>query len=425
VLGRDSVTSGLAVGRVGTLAELHELRAEWDRLVERAPAATVFQSWAWVATWYEHFAPDRPLEVLTFRDAAGALVGVAPCSRSRRGGVRLLHLLGRGNDLTEYVGVLADGAHEASVARALVDAWAADAGRWDLVVLPAVLDDAPVVRDVRRLAAARGWRVVAEPQTRMTRPLPGDWPAFYRSLRKSMKDNVNNYANRLRREGRAERLVVADEPAALGPALERLLDLHRRRAAAVDLGRRHEDRFATAARRAFLRAVAGRLAARGELWVGLLEVDGEVLAAQACLVHRERLYLYYSGFDPAWARYGVMTVLTRRCIERAIAQGCRELDLLLGLDQEKQRWGAEPRPVASLALASGRLRSRAALALYGARRRPAAAAAPAGAAVSADPAGSPSARGEPRTWWSRWTGGLPAPPWSRPRTVPGGSPPEG
>jgi hypothetical protein len=28
-------------------------------------------------------------------------------------------------------------------------------------------------------------------------------------------------------------------------------------------------------------------------------------------------YRYYSGFDPARARYGVMTVLTRRCLEWA------------------------------------------------------------------------------------------------------------
>jgi CelD/BcsL family acetyltransferase involved in cellulose biosynthesis len=92
------------------------------------------------------------------------------------------------------------------------------------------------------------------------------------------------------------------------------------------------------------------------------------VASQLCLAYQGRLYLYYSGFDPAWARHGVMMVLTRRCIERAIAHGYRELDLLLGLDQEKQRWGAAPSPVFNLALSNPRLRSRTAFHLYRARR---------------------------------------------------------
>jgi CelD/BcsL family acetyltransferase involved in cellulose biosynthesis len=104
------------------------------------------------------------------------------------------------------------------------------------------------------------------------------------------------------------------------------------------------------------------------LWPCFLKVDGQVVASQLCLLHKGRLYLYYSGFDPAWARHGVMMILTRRCIERAIERGCRELDLLLGLDQEKERWGAEPKAVVNLALASRRARSRAAFHLYRLRR---------------------------------------------------------
>jgi hypothetical protein len=36
----------------------------------------------------------------------------------------------------------------------------------------------------------------------------------------------------------------------------------------------------------------------------LLRVNGQAVAAQLCFVDRGQLYLYYSGFDPAWACYG-------------------------------------------------------------------------------------------------------------------------
>jgi CelD/BcsL family acetyltransferase involved in cellulose biosynthesis len=181
-----------------------------------------------------------------------------------------------------------------------------------------------------------------------------------------MKDNVNNYVNRLRRNGHREELVVVEDAADLDRAIDVFLDLHRRRADA-HLGRRHDNRFSTESRRAFLRTAGRRLFARGALWPCFLKVDGEIVASQLCLAYKKRLYLYYSGYDPAWARHGVMMILTRRCIERAIARGYRELDLLLGQDQEKQRWGATPGLVSNVALASHRMRSRAAFHLYRAR----------------------------------------------------------
>jgi hypothetical protein len=54
-----------------------------------------------------------------------------------------------------------------------------------------------------------------------------------------------------------------------------------------------------------------------------------------------------------------MMFLFRHCIEWAIDRGYRTLDLGLGMDQEKLRWGAEPRPVVWLTLASPRPRSNA------------------------------------------------------------------
>jgi len=356
-------TASLHLSCVRTLTGLHALEAEWRQLVDAAPEATVFQSWEWVTSWYEHLGQNKDLLIFTARDDRGRLVGAAPCSRSRSGGFRLLHLLGRGNDNTEYVQVVAQSGYTGAVTRAVFDGWDAISPEWDLLVLPNLPSAGPFVPDIRRLASARGYATFAQEHIRMTRPLPEDWDLFYRSLRKSMKDNVNNYVNRLRRTGHQEELVVVEDSAELDAGLETFLDLHRRRAA-VELGRAHEDRFATPPRQAFLRTVARRLFERGALWPCFLKVDGQIVASQLCLVHQRRLYLYYSGFDPAWARSGVMMILTRRCIERSIGHGCRELDLLLGLDQEKRRWGAEPGPVTNLTLASPRLRSRAAFEFY-------------------------------------------------------------
>jgi hypothetical protein len=52
-----------------------------------------------------------------------------------------------------------------------------------------------------------------------------------------------------------------------------------------------------------------------------------------------------------------------------MSEGYQELDLGLGYDQEKLRWGGEAKSVVMLRVASRRLLSRVALALWARRRR--------------------------------------------------------
>src|SRR5262249_45065033 len=92
----------LAVQCLTRLDELRGLRKEWDDLVRETESASIFQTWEWVTTWYEHLGSNRDILLLTVRDGQGRLVGLAPFSLSRRRGGRVLHLLGFKNTLTEY-----------------------------------------------------------------------------------------------------------------------------------------------------------------------------------------------------------------------------------------------------------------------------------------------------------------------------------
>ena len=347
----------LVVHCLTKLDDLRRLRGEWDALLQEAESSSIFQTWEWVTTWYEHFGSDRAIFVLTVRDGQGRLVGLAPFSWSRRGGGRILHLLGFKHTLTEYFDATLHPDVADSAVDAIFEAWRRREADWDLLRMPLSEDAGPFIRNVRRLAARYGYRVYSETREGLSRPLPTSREAFHRSLKKSMKDNVNNYVNRLRREGHDERLVVVEDPAELDAALDTFFALHRDRAQA-DFRVHHHDEFTRPEIRGFLRTVARRLLERGKIWPCLLYVDGKPVAAQICLLHAGRIYFYFSGYDPAWARYGVMLVLNRRCIERAIDLGCRELDMLLTTHPMKTRWGCEPRPLADLTLASPRLRSR-------------------------------------------------------------------
>jgi Acetyltransferase (GNAT) domain len=53
-------------------------RERWNGLVERSRLPSLFLTWQWQTCWTRSFAPDRPLELLSVRDDAGAVAGVLP-----------------------------------------------------------------------------------------------------------------------------------------------------------------------------------------------------------------------------------------------------------------------------------------------------------------------------------------------------------
>src|SRR5262245_60525392 len=75
----------LAVQCLTQLDEVQRLREVWNDLVQDAESASIFQTWEWVTTWYEHFGSAGEIFVLTVREGQGRLVGLAPFSLSRRG----------------------------------------------------------------------------------------------------------------------------------------------------------------------------------------------------------------------------------------------------------------------------------------------------------------------------------------------------
>jgi CelD/BcsL family acetyltransferase involved in cellulose biosynthesis len=94
-----------------------------------------------------------------------------------------------------------------------------------------------------------------------------------------------------------------------------------------------------------LRRFSAGLAARGELWLTTLDLDGEAVAAWHGFASGDTVYFYQSGRDPARDSESVGAVLMAAMIRRAIERGYRRLDLLRGDDAYKQEWGATNRPI--------------------------------------------------------------------------------
>lgn len=322
--------------------EFHRLGPEWQSLFDRIDDALPFVTFEWAIAWWTHLrrrsgALRDALQLFVVRDSDGTAVAIAPMMYTdvRIAGVRVARILqpfGADPNITEVRGMLVAAEREAEAVEALARyVTARDAESWVQWC------------GIRRQGNAFGRLESVRPAT-MTREtptfvitLPASWDEFRKTFPRNLRESLRKCYNSLARDGHDWSFRVIAELTELGPAVNRLIALHGARAARTDTVQ-HRDCFDDPAARNFLHEVATRLAERRAVRVFQVEIAGEVVATRIGFVFRDRMYLYYSGYDPAWGRYSVMTTVVAEALRYAITGGITGANLSTGPDESKLRW---------------------------------------------------------------------------------------
>ncbi len=327
----------LAVDTATQPHAFQHLAAEWDALASGAVPRTPFQSSTWHRLWWKHFqrtgAKVRDeLRLYTLRDPAGALVAVAPMMLTHRPGslpirTRELQFLGADSNVTEIRGLVCRDGCGTDVLDALAGHLAGQP-EWDWVQWRGLPADGPL--------PGGGFRPRRHLQD-FYLPLPASWDALKSGLPRNMKESLRKCYNSLARDGHIHDMQVIADPDAIRPALQRLLEMHAMRSELHGTVP-HIDVFAAPEARAFIAEYIDEIASRGGVRLFVLRVAGRPVAMRIGFAYGEELYLYYSGYDPAWGRYSVMTTVVAEAIKWAIGQGYRRVNLSTGCDVSKTRW---------------------------------------------------------------------------------------
>lgn len=293
----------------------------------------------WHLTWCAHFLNrkpqihDQPL-FHVLRDGAGECVAIVPLifTRRRFGPLKLatVNLLGTDPCLTEIRNPLVRPGYERPTVRA-VHASLATLPDWDWIHWSGI--SAALAEALSRETTPQ-W---CETSKDYVLDLPADWDRFRAGLKRNVRESVRHCYNSLRRDRHAFEFVVARERAEVLQALPRFFELHALRAN-MPWGTKHPNRFAGHSLQGFLYDLCASLAARDVVRVFQLKIGGEIVATRIGFVVGDSLYLYYSGFDPAWARYSVMTTTVAEALKYAIANGLTTANLSLTSEQSKLRW---------------------------------------------------------------------------------------
>jgi CelD/BcsL family acetyltransferase involved in cellulose biosynthesis len=334
----------LRIETLTTVGELEALAPEWRELAAGVTLRTPSKTPLWQIAWWRHFGA-RPtmlnrheMRVFVLREPSGELVAVAPMMITHRPGVgpslfRELQFFGADPYVTQLRGPICRRERLADASKALV-AHAAQTAEHDFAQ----------------------WRGMApglcseETQTRVPMPQLDDvdsylpmresYEAFHAALPKKTRKHLRKSQNDLRDAGINYTFRVTTAPDEIGSGLQRFYELHACRAKLKDVTQ-HPNVFNCGQSREFLDDYGAQMAAAGDLRLFEMLVDGRVVATRIGFALGDELYLYFSGYDPAYGIYSIMTTLIAETLRWAHENGVAIVNLSSGVDRSKTRFRPE------------------------------------------------------------------------------------
>jgi CelD/BcsL family acetyltransferase involved in cellulose biosynthesis len=331
---RQAAPSTSAVHVVTDEAAFLSLEAEWNETVERAGVGYPFLRHEWLRTWWECFGSGGRLHIVIVR-TGGRIAAIAPLmsDTTRMYGISIRRLRLLHNDHTPRGDfIVADRPEESYQA-----IWAALYQRreqWDVLQLSQVPQESSTLACVSTLAIADGcgtgvWRSGDAPYLE----LRGSWDEYFESLTAKFRQNVRNRLSRLNRLG--------------NPALETLRNGSALLAARDDAFRLEASGWKSQARTSidsdpavhrFYTLLAERASAHGWLRLLFLTVNGRRIATSYGSVYDNRLFLFKTGYDPAYAQCSPFKLLTYYAVQSAFTEGLKEVDFLGDAEPWKLEW---------------------------------------------------------------------------------------
>jgi CelD/BcsL family acetyltransferase involved in cellulose biosynthesis len=334
----------LHVDIVSSLSHLQALSGLWTGLYAEAGCRLPFLQLSWIQNWWRVFGHStyltrNELMIMLVRDGS-CVIGALPLYKTTYGfrlglGLRYVRPIGSDPNITEVRTALMLPGRESATLGEIGRYFIETSGSWDLLnwsSFPMGLAPPP---------QPGLFTTVRQPPVEMfLRHLPASWDDFVGPLTRNTKESIRRAHNALKRDGLEADFCVLEKADEILALLPRFLDLHGRRA---DLGgvASHPNVFGEDRHRDFLAWVIQAMSVEGMVRLFALRVRGEIVALRLGFVINDTLYLYYSGFDPAYAKYSVTTRLVVEAFKWAMRSGIATVNLSSGRDRSKTRWAPE------------------------------------------------------------------------------------
>jgi CelD/BcsL family acetyltransferase involved in cellulose biosynthesis len=310
------------------------LAGEWNDLLRRSAADTIFLTLEYQRTWWHHLGEGKLL-ILAVRDGR-ELVGIATLfATTNPQGQQALSIVGC-VEVADYLDFMVEPGREEAVYTALLDYLVSpSAPAWDVLDLCNIHQDSPTLTLLPTLAEARGWAVsMSRDDVCPIVRLPGTWEEYLQMLEGKQRREIRRKLRRAAGQAALSWYIVSSEHD-LASEVEDFLDL-------MAASTPDKAAFLTPRMRNFFRQLAREAYDAGWLQLVFLEIEGRKAAAYFNFIYNNRVLVYNSGLDwQAFPKFSAGIVLTAYCIRHAIERGREMFDFMQGGERYKYQFGGQ------------------------------------------------------------------------------------
>jgi CelD/BcsL family acetyltransferase involved in cellulose biosynthesis len=306
--------------------ELEALAPEWKALLDEVHEPVAFIHPSWQRVWLEAFGDGREPLVLAVRDG-DELAGVAPLLREGDE----LSLIGH-YSICDYMDIVTrPGAARETIAAVLE---ALEEHDWRRMELRGIRESSETLGALEDVSRERGHAFERETETVAPRvTLPESWEEHVASLSKKDRHELRRKQRRLQSLGALE-LRTYTSPSEVAEHVPQLMRF-------MVESRSDKANFLTEQMGRFFHEMSRTMAEEGLVRLYELELDGQAVASVLCFDQGGQLYLYNSGYDPAYAQHAVGLVSKALCMQDAVELNKHCVDFLRGREPYKYDLGAQ------------------------------------------------------------------------------------
>ncbi|MEX0739698.1 MAG: GNAT family N-acetyltransferase [Pseudohongiella sp.] len=337
--------------------DFRALQHEWNELLRSSTCNTLFMTWEWLFTWWQHLAERRKLAILTIRQD-GRLMAIAPMTIKppdlrRMVPFSVMEIMGTGNVGSDYLSLIVRNGAETSFMPAITAA---------LFKRNYAMEISATERSSRVMAMAMlglndlGCRTGQQAQCLC--PYidlrEQTWESYMKKTHQSGKSRFDKKLRRLEKEYslRFEQTQLESER---GQNLATLIELHLQRWN----GKGGSNAFDSQALRDFHQTFSAIALHNNWLRLFIMWLDDKPAAAVYGFFYNHVFYYYQAGFDPQFSQYSVGYLAIGLTVQNALIEDAIEYDLLRGEEEYKNAWATSARELLRLNIfpptAKGRL----------------------------------------------------------------------
>jgi CelD/BcsL family acetyltransferase involved in cellulose biosynthesis len=328
----SAVNTSLKISVITSRAEFHELRQDWNALLENSDQNTIFLRWEWLYNWWTVYGGAFSRLYIYVIKEGNELVGIAPLFLKRKNLLlpfKEACFLGSGS--SDYLNFIMVRNREEELYYALLSFMDRDKS-WDMLKLadmPSSSKGLPLM-----LSFYRGKRINIDREYNVCPyiDLTSAWEDIYQLLSSKLKNTIRRKTKSIEKGHKIDFVEVSGDKIS-EDILREFVWLNRLRLKEKGIRAPFSDPDFLNFHKKIMKAFD-----EGVVNLCFMKADDKFVAVIYYFHYDRKYYYYQSGLDPEWKDFSPGTLLFYHCIKTAYQKGCVEFDFMRGGEEYKSSW---------------------------------------------------------------------------------------